>query len=339
MMVNTYNSNNIAYPLNSGKTPSTKPMQPDIVSFKGHVGVEKSARKGIEILRHETAFFREPQTDNFVKEHIINLSQNKDKIKIISGACSTGEEAVSYSMMLNAIKDKIDILGFDISSKSIEQAKKRSYIFEKPAEESKKAAESLNISGFKDSYLAFDSSEALSSEQKTNKKIFDDFFEITSEKVPEEKIPLMTRFQIWLTNKLYKTEPIHTDKKLCKLKEGKAENCKFIQGDIEDIRNITGDEKADVILFRNALYHLTTQEIGAMGLRVPKKESESIIENIGRKIKDSLNDNGILVFGEEEPLQMADDKTVPKVMKRLGFVPMNETSEHYANVWQKVGSK
>jgi len=327
------NQNNYNMPRIKANGYKTKPLDCDSVSFTGHAGYEKCAKKGMQYLKHETAFFREPETDNFVIDYIHKNFAKKDKIKIISGGCSTGEEAVTYSMLLDNMKDKVDILGFDLSRTSIDEARSRKYLMQHPTKECETFATERCISAYKDSYLTAENTSGLSAKQQNNRKLFDKFFEPTDD-VYKDKTPLMDRFQLWFSDHICRIPMIKLESKYYKLKDGMADNCKFVQGDIENIEQITGDKKADVILFRNALYHLATDENG--GCRYPKVNSEGIIENVAKKIKNSLNDNGILVFGVDEPAQLMDDKTVPKVMTKLGFKPLNKTSEHPANVWEKI---
>ena len=53
-------------------------------------------------------------------------------------------------------------------------------------------------------------------------------------------------------------------------------------------------------------------------------------------MKDSLSDNGLLVFGKNEHSQMVDENTLPNVMMKLGFKPLNKLDNKHATVWQKV---
>ena len=69
---------------------------------------------------------------------------------------------------------------------------------------------------------------------------------------------------------------------------------------------------------------------------MPRKNSPTVVENICKKMKDSLSDNGLLVFGKNEHSQMVDENTLPKVMMKLGFKPLNKLDNKYATVWQKV---
>ena len=113
-------------------------------------------------------------------------------------------------------------------------------------------------------------------------------------------------------------------------------NCNFKVGDIRDIQTLTDREKSDVIFFKNAIYHMISDDLGANTLRIIKPNGESIAENIITKLKNNLNENGLIVFGEEEVFQTGDKDLVPRIMKKLGFEALNETEEHEANVWKKV---
>lgn len=93
-----------------------------IPNFKGGMNCEKSNSSGIGTLNYQTAFFREPKTDEIVQNYILEKFGNEDEINIVSGACSTGEEAKSYAMMMDSLKGKLKIMGFDISPKCIEKA-------------------------------------------------------------------------------------------------------------------------------------------------------------------------------------------------------------------------
>lgn len=130
-----YNSNNKKQTNNSAKTEVQSGISTPskitadnlranyLVNFKGGMKYEKSENSGIGTINHQTAFFREPETDEIVQNYILENFNNDDEINIVSGACSTGEEAKSYAMMLDNLKDKLNIYGFDISAEIIEDAK------------------------------------------------------------------------------------------------------------------------------------------------------------------------------------------------------------------------
>ena len=102
----------------------------DSVSFTSHAQSERILKKGYSQLIHQTAFDREPKTKEFVCNYIRDTFGDKDTVKIVSGGCSTGEEAVSYSMRLYDMRKRVDILGFDLGKKAIKQANSRKFLFE-----------------------------------------------------------------------------------------------------------------------------------------------------------------------------------------------------------------
>jgi len=97
-----------------------------MVNFKGGMNYTKSNTSGIGTLNHQTAFFREPKTDEIVQNYILENFGDDKKNNIVSGACSTGEEAKSYAMMLDTLKDKLKISGFDIAPEIVKIAQNNS---------------------------------------------------------------------------------------------------------------------------------------------------------------------------------------------------------------------
>ena len=78
---------------------------------------------------HETYFFREGQHFDFLKQFIFPKHQGK-KLKILSAACSSGEEAYSIAFeAAAALSTNTDwqVYGTDIAKTSIEQARKGLY--------------------------------------------------------------------------------------------------------------------------------------------------------------------------------------------------------------------
>ena len=89
------NINLISQNLYSDKSNITNsPAYSSAVPFKGHFG-DEFIKKGNLWLRHETAFFRDSKSNEFITKYILDNLQNKKEINIISGACSTGEEALT----------------------------------------------------------------------------------------------------------------------------------------------------------------------------------------------------------------------------------------------------
>lgn len=154
-----------------------------LVNFKGGMKYEKSENSGIGTINHQTAFFREPETDEIVQNYILENFNNDDEINIVSGACSTGEEAKSYAMMLDNLKDKLNIYGFDISAEIVEDAKSGDcQLF-------KVKTNSLGYSAHLDSenMLLDDDAHDLSEYQK---KCRDKFREYYTPKGPEYSVPV-----------------------------------------------------------------------------------------------------------------------------------------------------
>ena len=113
----TYN-NKYALPAKQNMYTGTIPVQNDTVQFKGRVGHEiiKSGKKNLTLIQ-ETAFFREPKTLDYAVEYAKNKFADASKLRIIVGACSSGEEALSFKMLMNG--KKAEILGFDAGESAI----------------------------------------------------------------------------------------------------------------------------------------------------------------------------------------------------------------------------
>jgi len=155
----------------SRKTPE---LASDTVCFRGHTHAEKYSQNGIEYLRQETAFLREPETLEFVKNYINENFADKPKITIVVGACSTGEEIHSLNMLLGENAKKTEIIGFDLGKQAIENAKSLKFTIKKP--KNSKREELLGYAAHKDYYLAFDPEEPLTEKQEEYRKAFNERF-------------------------------------------------------------------------------------------------------------------------------------------------------------------
>lgn len=305
----------------------------DTVSFSGHTQVEKYSKIGFNYLVHQTALGRELKTKLFVKDYIKDTFKNKKRIKIVSGGCSTGEEPTTYSMLLSDMRDKLDILGIDLGKSAIKQANSRKFVFEVPNNNISVCEhfKSIENSPYTDYYLFTNGNKGLTPEQQYFKTLFNNFFEPTDKKI-------RTPFLEWLQNCMVKRAggiPLELDRFEYKLKNGYAENCKYVCGDVRNIDKILGKENVEAISFNNTLYHLTTF-IDKNEKRVKLSNCEKIVTNLMTKFKNALNKDGLVIFGEDEGSQMPDYATVPKIMRELGFKPMNKTESHEANVWRKA---
>jgi len=90
----------------------------------------------LNIVNHETYFFREyPQLEFFVENIIPIIENDKNRIKslnVLSAGCSTGDEPYTLAIILREMLDNFDswqvhIDGLDISHKALEKAKKGVY--------------------------------------------------------------------------------------------------------------------------------------------------------------------------------------------------------------------
>lgn len=125
-------------------------------SFKGHLGVEtiKCFGKTVPLIQ-ETAFFRESSTLNFIKDYVQKTFNGKDEIKILDGACSTGEETFTLAMLFEGLAKKVKITGFDLGKKAIVKAKEGSFSVSRVSNDNSIMKYYKKSAGFQDSYLAF----------------------------------------------------------------------------------------------------------------------------------------------------------------------------------------
>lgn len=315
------------------KSPVAQPV--DTVAFRGHLGSETIVRNGEKLLlRNETGLFRDMQTKHFVVDYINENFANLPKINMIVGACCTGEEAFSYSMLLKHLQPKLAITGFDISSKNIAQAQSGKLVIQRPARPVHNGLNGLFSSLTDEEYLVYLEERPLSAQEIKHKQLFDDFFEVLPE-IHQEKYSILEKIRFWcFTNILNMTPPMF-ESKIARLKPDKVHSCKFETADIFDLDKVTKGEKANVITFSNAMYHLTTEEVWGL-FRQPTYDSPEVIRKIAMKVKENLNPKGIFVLGENEVGQMMDFETLPRVFEEVGFKPLNKTKEHDANVWQII---
>jgi len=311
------------------KTPQ---LASDTVCFRGHTHSEKYSKDGIEYLREETAFVREPDTLEFIKNYVDENFSKKPKISIVIGACSTGEEVHSLNMLLGDNAKKTDIIGFDLGKKAIEDAKSLKFTIKNP--KNQKREKLFGYSAHKDCYLAFPTEKPLTEKQEAYKKAFNEMFEETNIEQPQKG--LLAKFCSYILGNSKDSEEY--EYKNFKLKDGQSNNCKFLQGDIQKLDKIVPEGQTDVLMFRNALYHLLAVDKMNGFLRLPKEEKESkpIMEKIAQQAYKALDENGILVFGEQESEQMTDWSLVSKVLLKNGFEPIWGKDKDSLNVWKKT---
>jgi len=315
-------------------------------NFKGNDSFERTSSNLIGSLNHETHFFREPETDEFVQNYILNNFKDKDNIHIVSGACSTGEEARSYAVMLDGIKDKVSITGFDVDEKSIQQAKQGVYKVKNVLQVMSEYDTVKNQEGF----LLSDSPDMPEYQKRAKEKFYEYFKPAGSKEIEKQKLSLriadaVTNFILRKSFKEagIKIQPRKVETQDFIAKEGAFDNVDFMQGDILNTSQMFKKDSVDVFLFRNALYHLVC--IGNSSIRVMKPDAEETIKNIAEQIYDVLAPGGLLVFGEDEGIiQGIDDEIVSNVMKQQGFEPVipNEADlskrqgfKTKVNIWKK----
>ena len=78
-------------------------------------------------LNHTSAFFRYGDIDELIAEE---LKKKNNPLNILSVGCSYGEEVYSFAMALSNLKHKPKIIGIDVSSETVEEAKKGVYMLD-----------------------------------------------------------------------------------------------------------------------------------------------------------------------------------------------------------------
>lgn len=314
--------------------PLIHPKQP---GFKGTAPVEKLGKDvfvGVrDCLIQETAFFRKPEIFEFIKDYVITALKHKPEINIIDGACSKGYETYTLAMLFSNTGKKVNILGFDIGKNAIDEAKKGVFdIQHLTGNKNAVSVYKMGFSAYDDSYLAFPGSAKLKGKQAEYKKLFDEFFtEIENYK------PKRSYLEI-LKEKLFPDFTPHINKKAFKIKPEKANCCSFIQGDILKLDEIVPQKSADVLMFRNALYHLTTKE-GPLGFKTPLPDEIIIpaVKNVVHQVDKALNKNGLFVIGENDCDHVLTTRNVLySALEKLNFSPVLKNSDgsmYY--IWRK----
>jgi len=281
---------------------------------------EKIVQGKDDTIIHVSNFFREPKTDKFVQQYILdNFSKNKN-IQIVSAGCSQGEEAYSYYVMLDSLQDKLNISGFDLSKKTIQDAKKGIF--------SLKNYEQRIIDSEYPSYLT-------SYERKCREKFHAHF-----EPVDED---------------MYKQPPYcsyrRCESSIYKLKDGEK-GCNFAIGNVLDLDKMYKENSIDVLLFKNTLYHLTCKVDNGSLIGYRKHDDEKTIANIAKQMGKVVKKGGLVVFGENEERQHVNVDRIRCEMIKNGFEPIYlykdpieyrklydgyyNYSEPYSHVWKKV---
>lgn len=307
------------------------------VNFCGVTPVEQLGKDifvGVrDKLIQETAFFRQPEELEFIKEYIKTALKGKKEINIIDGACSKGYETYSLAMLLENIDHKINITGFDIGKEAICEAKKGIF-FIKQISGSKNIVSmyKMGIDAFNDDYLAFSKKCLLEGKQAEYKQMFDKFY--TELPGYKNKQSIKERLKGILFKELF---PSITTRAF-QIKPEKAELCKFVQGDILKLDEIVSQASADVLLFRNALYHLTTKEY-TLGLKLPLPDEIVIpvVKDVVKQIDKAVASKGLFVLGSHASDHLTTaGKTLYNELEMHNFTPvLYNSAGTKAVIWKK----
>lgn len=310
------------------------------MAFRGHAGHEILKQgKDVLLLRHETAFFREYNTLNKSVNYIRQHFPKEKSPKIIVGACSTGEEALSFKMLMPDKTPKI--LGFDISPTSVNEAKHSTYTISQPKNtKSRQFIDNMGIDAYKDEYLGFEpnNDKKVTRNQKRLKELFNKTFEERPTDEKPKKINLIKKALDFIKSKLSLDIDPDLNTKTFVVKNPKDTGCKFVQGDIQHLDEIAPKGEAHAISFRNALYHLVTNDIsgGAYRETKPRAEAKPILTQVAKQVNKALTKDGIFILGECENSQLTDTKLLSEVLLENGFKKAVKDKNGYCNIWTKV---
>ena len=300
-----------------------KPVKMQSFGALHNVEKEKTQESKSGILIHISKFFREPKTDEFVQNYILKNFSNDNKIKIVSGGCSAGEEAYSYYAMLDSLGDKLEVDGFDLSEQSVKEAKKGIY--------------RLNYS--ERDFLDDDPTRLMGSYMKKCREKFIKYFKPADKDIYEQ-------YPYFLYNP---SDTCFYERK------DEIPNCKFFKGNVLNVDKMFEKNSVNVFLLRNMLYLITcnVQENGvSTGERQDAKETISLI---AKQLGEAVKSNGLVVLGEEEQHQKVNIEYIADAMEKNGFEPVeiyrnNEDlvwyygknynlHDRYSHVWKKTAKE
>ena len=342
-----------------------------LTNFKGNISAEISSESNIGTLNQETHFFREPKTDEIVQGYVLDKFSNKPKINIVSGACSMGDEAKSYAMMLDSVGKRLHISGFDISTNVLEQAN----------DSSAHLLIDTNVAliDCHESFITDDDCGDLTPYQQKCREKFNTYYDKVGETYkkpvhPEAQKNLEELDSMLQDEEKYKEaeaeyneviskindfsdlfttgfkEAIEASRNILlnqtkdfyvfqdfKAKEGSFDNCDFKQGDVMNLEKLYAPNSVDVLLYRNALYHTLCQGDGGMGmLRFMGDDAPEKMDTIAKQMNKVVGKQGLVVFGENESMQGIDSEVVETAMRNNGFKQFVHNGEKMENIWVKT---
>ncbi len=313
----------------------------------GQVGMAKLSKGLLPIanrdsLSLETAFYRDLPSLLMARDYIETVLRFKRNVRVLDGACSTGEETWSIAMVLCDMLDRVKITGFDLFNKeAITKAKKGIY----PVSQATSATPQGSIDalmllnscfdGFKDSFLAFGDVKKFNPAQRHCRDVFEHFF---SEVKDKNKIKTLSKsFDNDFFSGIKKC--LNFETKFFQVKPENRKVCDFVQGDILKLKDIAEPESADVLLFRNALYQLTTDDT-PMGMvnAVPKTKEQiiEILDSIVANARETLVPHGVFITGKNHLFGHYPvlDECLEKAMSKHGFNAC-APAEMNMGIWQK----
>ena len=288
------------------------------ISFNGYNEISRgiSSENKQDYLLHETYFFRNIETLEFVKDHL--LKNFKNGTHIANFGCSIGAEPYSLMALLykNNKDKKYKITGFDLSPKEIELAKTGPFTIEH------KAYEGLINNDF----------EYENSDRKYLKKVFYDCFDKLPDKfinynfsnqdkelikkgiakeTDSKKLTRLKMIQNLSCLKSYQKKYAHIPKP-----EFVKDSIDFKVGDVNKLGEIIKpDSKTGVIIFKNAWYHITGSRDAYRGYYPMDKINLEKAEKIIKSASKVLPKKGLLVVGELRHDHLYDNQPTRLIMQ------------------------
>lgn len=347
-----------------------------IPNFKGGMNCEKSNSSGIGTLNYQTAFFREPKTDEIVQNYILEKFGNEDEINIVFGACSTGEEAKSYAMMMDSLNGKLKILGFDISPKSIEKAQNHDCQLIKADDNSPTKLLNLDsenilltdniddlteyerkcrdkfrqyylpkglpykVPAYPDAKQKLEDLEALlanKEEFEKQKKQFCEQMQMVKNMAPELAQDDISFEEIMNASKLALVQQANAYRTVADFETGEH-SFDNCTFKVGDLMNLEDLYKADSV--NVLLYRNALYHTLCRGdnmMRYMKEDAQETMDLIAKKMNKILKKQGLVVFGEEEFMQGINTNIIKETMDNNGFKLLESNNKNdNANIWVKI---
>ena len=294
-------TNNINYGLNTKNRADSKTNK--VFSPKSFHNPSFGIHFGVDsfesgFLINDTDFFRDLKGLNFLVEYIEKAFSHKSEINIYDGACSLGYEPYTILMLLNE-KNLLD----KIRIRSFD-------LSSSVIEQAKK-------------YIVTISKE-------------NDFWFFSKDKDDEYKFKKHLFLNLFERKDNFWQKIFYPFKHKYSLKPEFTKYLSFTQANIKKLDTID-EKKADVILFRNAFYHLISSVNNDIFIRErtffkPDKrleEEKLFVESVFNK----LSDGGLLIFGDDERNQFGVCyKEFKELLLQQGFEPLGVTSSDVSSL-------